>query len=75
MGRYILFTNLQVRAVVRREFCESLIKKKVGMEEGADMGIREVEVEEMANYSTENSSSDAGLLPENFFHGESLMSH
>ena len=58
---------------VRREFCESLIKKKVGMEEGADMGIREVE--EMANYSAENSSSDAGLLPENFFHGESLMSH
>ena len=60
-------------AVVRREFCESLIKKKVGMEEGADMGIREVE--EMANCSTENSSSDAGLLPENFLHGESLMSH
>ena len=62
-----------MRAVVRREFCESLIKKKVDMEEGADMGIREVE--EMANYSAENSSSNAGLLPENFFHGESLIGH
>ena len=60
-------------AVVRREFCESLIKNKVDMEEGADMGIREVE--EMANYSAENSSSNAGLLPENFFHGESLIGH
>ena len=60
-------------AVVRREFCELLIKKKVDMEEGADMGIREVE--EMANFSAENSSSDTGLLPENFFHGESFLIH
>ena len=50
-----------------------MIKKKVDMEEGADMGIREVE--EMANYSAENSSSNAGLLPENFFHGESFIGH
>ena len=56
-------------AAARREIsCEPLIANKVDMEERANMDI--MGVEEMANnlmeevYSTENSSSDGGLVTE-----------